>query len=391
MELTPPLRRVAIVAGEASGDLHGAKLVAALKQRDGRLAFTGIGAAALREAGVDIVMDAAQLSVVGLTEVFTKLPAILRALRAMRRLLRGVRPDLLILIDFPDFNFRVAAEARRLGIPVLYYISPQIWAWRSGRVRQIRKLVGHMAVILPFEADFYRTHRVPVTFVGHPLLDDPLPPVSPGSWTPAGSGPVIGLLPGSRTGEVKRHLPVMLSAARLLQERYPSARFIVSRATSIDRGLFEAVYASNGWSNGDLTVAEGVDAVLAQSHAVVAASGTVTLQAALHGVPMVIIYKVSRMTYLLGRLLVQVRNIGLVNLVAGKDLAPELINADASPGNIVRAVDGILADPEAYAVLRRELAAVRSRLGGPGASERTAEIALGMLAAGRCGKSGQRD
>jgi lipid-A-disaccharide synthase len=382
MDRTPPYRKVAIVAGEASGDQHGGKLVAAMRRRDAGLVFSGIGGPALQAAGVNILVDAAELSVVGLTEVFVKLPAILRALRAMRRLLREFRPDLLILIDFPDFNLRIAAAARRLGIPVLYFISPQVWAWRSGRVRQIRRRVDHMAVILPFEADFYRAQRVPVTFVGHPLLDDPPAPAVPAYRVGGGSGPVIGLLPGSRSGEVARHLPVMLAAARLMKQRHRAARFIVSRTASVDPGLFQAISDPVGRvDDAEIEIADGVESLLPRCHAVVAASGTVTLQAALHGVPMVIIYKVSRLTYALGRLLVRVRHIGLVNLVAGRSLVPELINAAASAGNIARAVDEILAEPQAYAALCRELEALGGRLGGPGASERTAEIALRLLGA----------
>jgi lipid-A-disaccharide synthase len=374
--------KIAIVAGEASGDQHGAKLVAALRRRDPGLSFAGIGGAALRAAGVRLLADAGELAVVGLTEVLAKLPVLWRALGAMRAHLRESRPDLLILVDFPDFNFRVAAEARRRGIPVLYYISPQIWAWRSGRVRRLRRLVDHMAVILPFEVGFYRAHRVPVTFVGHPLLDDPIPPAALGYPGGPEAGPVVGLLPGSRRTEVERLLPVMVAAARRIKARHRAARFILSRAGSVDRRLFDGVEGLLA----PLEVVEGAGAVLARSHLAVAASGTVTLQAALCGVPTVIVYKVSRLTYLLGRLLVNVRHIGLVNLVAGKSLAPELINEQATAANIARCVDDILADPKRYAALRRELAAVRDRLGGPGAAEATAEIALGLLAAGRGGK-----
>lgn len=370
---------VGIVAGEASGDRLGADLVAALRRRHAGLEFYGIGGAGLRAAGVRLVADAAELSVVGVTEVVAKLPAILKALGAMRRMLRHSPPDLLILIDFPDFNFRVAAEAKRVGVRVLYYVSPQIWAWRSGRVRQLRKLVDHIAVILPFEEAFYRAHGVPVTFVGHPLLED-LPPLRPVAEPQRGTEIVIGLLPGSRSREVARHLPVMLEAAGILQARCKHAKFIVSRAASVADEQFAPLRRGSGPHSGAVSVLEGVEGVLRESHVVVAASGTVTLQAALHAVPMVIIYKVSRLTYWVGRLLIRVRNIGLVNLVAGKNLAPELINDDASPANIARAVAELIADPGAYAALCGELAALRGRLGGPGATGRVAELALGMLA-----------
>jgi lipid-A-disaccharide synthase len=380
MDGTTPRRHVAIVAGEASGDLHGAKLVAAMRRRAEGLAFSGIGGRALRAAGVRLVAEASDLAVVGVTEVLARLPAIRRALRAMRALLRDERPDLLILIDFPDFNLRVAAAARRLGVPVLYFISPQLWAWRTGRVRQVRRRVDHMAVILPFEEAFYRARGVTATFVGHPLLDQPLPGERAAARRWPGDAPVVGLLPGSRRGEVARHLPLLLAAAAQIAARRPAARFVVSQAESVDPGWFRSRLEAGVGSVPGLTVAPGVDAVLARSHVAVAASGTVTLEAALHGVPMVIVYQVSRLTYAVGRLLVRgVRHIGLVNLVAGKTLAPELINAQATPANIRREVERLLADAADYAARSRELAALRHRLGGPGASERTAAIALGLL------------
>lgn len=380
MDGTTPRRHVAIVAGEASGDLHGAKLVAAMRRRADGLAFSGIGGGALRAAGVRLVAEASELAVVGLTEVFARLPVIRRALRAMRALLRDERPQLLILIDFPDFNLRVAAEARRLGIPVLYFIGPQLWAWRTGRVRQVRRRVDHMAVILPFEEAFYRARGVQATFVGHPLLDQPLPAEQAAVKRWPGDAPVVGLLPGSRRGEVARHLPLMLAAAAEIAARRPAARFIVSQAESVDPGLFRSLLAAGKGPARGVAVVSGVDALLARSHVAVAASGTVTLQAALHGVPMVIIYKVSRLTYAVGRLLVRgVRHIGLVNLVAEKSLAAELLNPLASAANIRREVERLLADAADYTARSRELAALRRRLGGPGASERAAAIALRLL------------
>jgi len=195
---------VAIIAGEASGDQHGAKLVRAMQKKQPELFFCGIGGPALRQAGVRIVVDAAELTVVGITEVFSKIPDILKGMGIIKKLLKSLKPDLLILIDFPDFNLHVAAGAKKLGIPVLYYISPQIWAWRRGRGKRIGKLVDHMAVILPFEDKFYQEFDVPVTFVGHPLLDDALPSVGQALKVGIQVPPVIGLVPGSRENEVTR-------------------------------------------------------------------------------------------------------------------------------------------------------------------------------------------
>ena len=207
---------VAILAGEASGDQHGARLVSAMQKKNPALFFCGMGGDALRQAGVRIVMEASELTVVGITEVFAKIPAILKGMAKIKKLLKSLRPDLLILIDFPDFNLHIAAVAKKLDIPVLYYISPQIWAWRQGRVKRIGKLVDHMAVILPFEQRFYKEHNVPVTFVGHPLLDTDLPAAGPVLNAEPDGPTVIGLVPGSRDNEIIRHLPVMLDTADLL-------------------------------------------------------------------------------------------------------------------------------------------------------------------------------
>ncbi|MGD9073527.1 MAG: lipid-A-disaccharide synthase, partial [Desulfobacterales bacterium] len=211
-----------IVAGEASGDQHGAKLVAEMRRSDPTIFFCGIGGKALASAGVRILVDTAVLTVVGITEVFAKLPVVYRSLALAKKLLQSLKPDLLILIDFPDFNLRVATAARKLGIPVLYYISPQIWAWRRGRVKKIGRLVSHMAVILPFEADFYSAHGIPVTFVGHPLLDRITGDEEEGDTIEdSAERTLIGLLPGSREVEIKRLLPVMLDAAERMHKQDP--------------------------------------------------------------------------------------------------------------------------------------------------------------------------
>jgi len=210
---------IMIVAGETSGDIHGAKLVSALRKRNNKLFFCGIGGGALGEVGVKLLMDASEIAVVGITEVFSKIPNILKGMRVAKKTLKTLRPDLLILIDFPDFNLHLASYAKKLGIPVLYYISPQIWAWRPGRVKRIRKLVDHLAVILPFEEDFFRGHAIPVTFVGHPLLDTPTSPQNKALNRLTQDHPVIGFLPGSRDGEIAKHLPIMIHAARNLHKK----------------------------------------------------------------------------------------------------------------------------------------------------------------------------
>ena len=370
---------VAILAGEASGDQHGAKLVSAMLKKYPALFFCGMGGDALRQAGVRIVMEASELTVVGITEVFAKIPAILKGMARIKKLLKSLRPDLLILIDFPDFNLHIAAVAKRLDIPVLYYISPQIWAWRQGRVKRIGKRVDHMAVILPFEERFYKEHNVPVTFVGHPLLDTDLPAADPVLNTDPDDGTVIGLVPGSRDNEIIRHLPVMLDTAELLKERLKRVTFIISHAPSVERQRIQGVLDGHRLRAEIEVVSGAVEKVFERCDIIVAASGTVTLQAAIHGTPMVIIYKVSPISFWLGRALVRVPNIGLVNLVAGEQLVPELVQDEACAENIASALEYLLNDAGRLNHLKQQLFALRNVLGEGGASERVADLALEML------------
>jgi len=371
-------KRVVIIAGETSGDLHGAKLVKAMQKRNKGLFFCGIGGQALRETGVDILIDAREISVVGITEVFSKVPNILRSLRLVKKTFQTMRPDLLILIDFPDFNLHVATTAKKMGIPVLYYISPQIWAWRPGRVKKIDKLVDHMAVILPFEEDFYRKQKIPVTFVGHPLLENSLLTKQriEDKWYDI---PAIGLLPGSRQGEIERHLPVMIDAARILLKRIQTIKFIISLSPDVEEKYVKEIVRKHKGA-ADFEIAAGnVKKVFERSQVVMAASGTVTLESAISGTPMVIIYKVSPVSFRLGKAMIRVKHIGLVNLIAGKEIVPELIQEEASSAKIADTVFKMLSDPSGLKQLSLELLALRDKLGGPGASERVADIAFRML------------
>ena len=370
---------VAVIAGEASGDQHGAKLIKAMQKKNPALFFCGIGGPALRQAGVRILVDASELTVVGITEVFSKLPGILKGMGTIKKLLKSLKPELLILIDFPDFNLHIAATAKKIGIPVLYYISPQIWAWRRGRVKRIGRLVDHMAVILPFEQQFYTTNHVPVTFVGHPLLDTPLPTADQIFTTGVEGQVTIGLVPGSRDNEITRHLPVMLNTADILKDRLKQAIFIISHAASVERKQIEMIVAQHPCRMNVEIISDGVEAVFERSDVIVAASGTVTLQAAIHGVPMVIIYKVSPISFMLGRAMIRVPNIGLVNLVAGRQLVPEFVQNAANAENISSAVEEMLTDRIKLNHLKKQLFALRDVMGGAGASDRVAELALGML------------
>lgn len=378
--MNPPssTRNIIIVAGETSGDAHGAHLVRAMKTRDDSLFFCGIGGERLRAEGVEIILDASEISVVGITEVISKIFRVLQGIGGLKKAMRERHPELIILIDFPDFNLLMARFARKLNISVLYYISPQIWAWRSGRIRQIKKYVDKMAVILPFEEAFYRRHGVPVTFVGHPLLDYYEPPAGNEEKSP-NSRPMIGILPGSRRSEIKRNLQVMLAAASLLQRRFPEMQFMISQAPSIDREWVESfIRPYKGACRLEL-VSEGVFRIFEKADFIVAASGTVTLEIAIHGIPMVIVYRISPASFLMGKALITVSHIGLVNLIAGEQVVPELIQEQASPKRIAEAVAKIIQNPEEMDRIRGKLRSLRRRLGMPGAAERTAQIALSML------------
>jgi lipid-A-disaccharide synthase len=370
---------VMIVAGEASGDQHGAKLVREMRRTDPDIFFCGIGGKDLAAAGVRILVDAATLTVVGITEVISKLPVIYHSMAVAKKLLQSLKPDLLILIDFPDFNLRVAEAAKNQGIRVLYYISPQIWAWRRGRVKKIGKLVDHMAVILPFEADFYEAHDIPVTFVGHPLLDDNTDQEENNLVAGSEAQSVIGLLPGSREVEIRRLLPVMLDAADSIRKRDPRLRFIVSIAPTVDSDMLDAIASGRKPDSSVSFTTEPVSRVFSRCRIVVAASGTVTLQAAISGTPMVIIYKVSPISFWLARVLVRVDHIGLINLIAGRRLVPELVQHQVSAEAITEQVFNLLGDQTNLAQLREDLMAAKKVLGGSGASKRVAEIALSML------------
>jgi lipid-A-disaccharide synthase len=367
-----------IIAGEASGDLHGAHLVDAMRGLDPDLDFFGIGGDALRRAGVEVRVDNSDIAVVGAAEVFSKIRPILRALWQAKQDLKKIRPALLILIDFPDFNLLVAATAKKLGIPVMYYISPQIWAWRAGRVKKIKKLVDHMVVIFPFEVDFYKKWDVPVTFVGHPLLDS-TPPAGTGKVSDdlKGNGILVGLLAGSRTQEVTRMLPTMVEVAEILSQRLEGVRFAVPVASSVGRDIAEGIV--EGAKADILVLSNRLRDVLDQATLVITASGTVTLEAAIAGTPMIIVYRMSPLSYWLAKRLIHVTHIGLVNLVGGKSIVPELIQDDASAEKISDQALAMIQDEHGLAQVQAELHRVAQKLGLPGASERVAEVAVEML------------
>ena len=370
-----------IVAGEASADLHGANLVRALRKLDAAIEFEGIGGTGMKAAGVRILIPSADMAVVGLTEVFAKLPTIMRARSRLTSILRHQRPDLLILIDYPDFNIHLARTAKRSEVPVLYYISPQVWAWRRGRIKKIAKRVDRMAVILPFEKDVYKNTSLRVDYVGHPLLDIAPPQLDRNTAVQemglAGGEPILGLLPGSRKEEIENLLPAMIGAAENLAERYPSVKCILPRAATIAPDLIEPLIRD---STASITVSDGdIYRTLALCDMALVASGTATLETAIMGVPMVIAYRVSPVSYWFGKRVVKVPFISLVNLVAGEEIVPELIQDEVRAERLASEAIDILENDAKRDAMKAKLAWVRDRLGRGGASKRTARIALEMM------------
>ncbi|MHB8844117.1 MAG: lipid-A-disaccharide synthase [Nitrospirota bacterium] len=375
------MKKILIIAGEASGDLHGASLVKALQEQSSDLKIYGVGSRKMREAGVTMLADASEISVVGATEVLTHIGAIYGVYAKLKRFLREERPDLLVLIDFPDFNILTGKAARKLGIPVLYYISPQVWAWRKGRVKTIAKLVEVILVVFPFEVELYQRAGVDVRFVGHPLADVVGSPYTRDEARKrvglAQDRRTIALLPGSRRKEIAHLLPDMLKAARLLRERFTDVQFALPVAPTLDRDLVEGYIKDGGVP---VTIVDGrVYDVLRASDAAVVTSGTATLETGLMAVPMVIIYRVSRLSYWIGRMIVDVKNIGLVNIVAGRTVVPELVQDDVTPERIAQEIGDILADSARLDQMRRDLKQVRTILGEGGASRRAAEAVLELL------------
>jgi lipid-A-disaccharide synthase len=374
-------RKILIVAGEASGDLHGSNLVREILNMDPNIRFFGVGGKKLKEAGVKLVARSSEMAVVGLTEVFSKLRFILQVFFRLKRALREEKPDLVILIDYPDFNIPLARAARKNGLKVFYYISPQVWAWRKGRIEGIRKCVDHMAVIFPFEKLLYETSGLNVSFVGHPLLDAAKRTYSREEalqrFGLKEDGKTVAILPGSRESEVTRLLPAMLRAAEQIREKFPRIQFVLPLADTLEAGLVERAAAPFRVSVN--IVKDCIYDVLGISDAAIVTSGTATVETALMGVPMVVIYKVSNFTYAVGRLLVHVDNIAMANIIAGKTIVPELIQNDATPEAIAKEVAEILEDDVKREAMIQELKKVREKLGSPGAAQRAAKLALELL------------
>ncbi len=382
-DYTGPLRdqtRLLVSCGEPSGDLYGGELLRHLHPLVPGLTAFGLGGDHVQAHGALLLAHVRDLAVVGLLEV-------VRHLRRLRGIFRRVldevdrqRPDLAVLVDYPDFNLRLARELKRRGVPVVYYISPQVWAWRRGRIRAIRETVARMLVIFPFEERIYQAEGVPVTFVGHPLVDLVRPAPDRAALRESlglrPAAPVISLLPGSRPQEVAHNLPPLVGAVAEINRRRPDLRFLLAVAPALDRAALRAPFGTL-----PVTAVQGQTlAALGAAELAVVASGTATVEAALLGTPMVVVYRVSPVTYTLGRPFVHVPHYAMVNLIAGRSVVTELIQADFNPARVASEALGLLDEPGRLSRMRNDLLLVRNRLGEPGASARAAEAVKKELA-----------
>ena len=379
--------RVLISAGEASGEMYGAQLIEALRRRAPLTEVFGVGGDRMRSAGCDTVVDAHEIAVVGLTEVISSLPRIWRRFHHLLDAIDRLRPDVAVLIDFPDFNLRLAKQLHRRGIPAVYFVGPQLWAWRPGRVRQIRRYVRKMLVIFPFEEHWFRERGVEAEYVGHPLADEEeVPPEAP-SGEPRKN--LIALLPGSRKKEVEMNLPEMLRAGVQLWQQIGPVQFVIPVAPTLPRGWLERQVTEHENPDSPFFDAavevlreDDARAALRRARAAVVASGTATVEAALAGTPFVMVYRVARSSWLLGRWMVRVPHFAMPNLIAGRGVVPELVQDDFTAENIVRELRKIIPDGPERAAMIAGLTEVKGKLrpaaGEKRAVDRAAEAVLAV-------------
>lgn len=367
--------RLLISSGEPSGDVYAGELLLRLRASHPALQAFGLGGDHVAAAGGSLLAHVRDVAVVGLLEVLRHLGDLRRVFDRILAEVDRDRPDVAVLVDYPDFNLRLAAQLHRRGIPVVYYVSPQVWAWRRGRLRQIRRLVSRMLVLFPFEEDIYRNAGIPVTFVGHPLVER-LRPVEDRDAFVGEIGldprrPLVAVLPGSRPGEVAHNRPPLRAAAELLRARRPELQLAVAAAASLP----DAAFADFGLP----IVRDRTHALLSAADVGIVASGTATVEAALLDLPMVVVYRVSPLTYFLGRPLLSVDRFAMVNLIAGRDVVPELMQGRFTAERVASETLGLLDTPGRREAMRRDLAEVRARLGGPGASTRAAQAVAAFL------------
>ena len=365
-------------AGEASGDTHAANMFLEIKKHQPNIKGIGMGGVNMANAGIDLRYNSANIAVIGVVEVLKHYGEIQSALLLMKQIIKNERPDLLICVDYKEFNFKLASYAKQQGIKVLFYVSPQVWAWRESRVKAYGKVIDMMAVIFPFETAYYEKENIPVRYVGHPSVDKVHPKHSKtedlARFNLDATQPIIGLLPGSRVNEIKRLLPVMLDAAEQLKTKFPTAQFLLPQADSISDDLLKQYSLHNI----QLIKHQPYD-VIQCCDAVMTSSGTATLEIALLTVPMVICYKLSTLTYWLGRLLVKTPFIGLPNIVAGKRIVQEFIQHEANANNLAAEIERIVSDKTYHYTMQQNLNTVKQQLGTGGGSKNMAILALEML------------
>jgi len=358
------MKRVMIIAGEASGDLHAAKLVREVKEKNKNITFYGIGGKNMVDAGVETLVDSAQLAVVGLFEVLAHWNTISGALKKMQYLLRTSPPDLLVLTDYPDFNLRLAKTAKECGVKVLFYISPQVWAWRQKRVFKIRKLVDMMAVVFPFEENFYKKYGVPVRFVGHPLVDEVHTTNNKkdlrDEFLLDNDKPVVGLFPGSRQSEIKRLLPIIIDSATKILEEKPETQFIIPVASTLKEDDILPYFDDVEFDM--RVISQRSHDVMHVCDAVITVSGTVTLELALLKVPMVVINKISKFSYFFVSRMLKINHVALCNIVAGKRVVPELIQNNATAMKITAELISLLDNTERRNSIYREFSTLEEKL-----------------------------
>jgi lipid-A-disaccharide synthase len=384
-----------VSCGEASGDLYAEGLAQALRAIDPAVGVFGFGGPRLQAAGADLVGTYSGVSVTGLVEAAAVVGRAWDMLRRLREAASARRPNVFVAIDFPDFNLRLLPAIHALHIPIVYYVSPQLWAWRPGRIETLKRYVTRMAVIFPFERELYERAGVPVEFVGHPLVERAATTSPRTTWL-AGIGlspdrPVVAWLPGSRPNEVRRILPVLCATAPEVARQVPGVQFVIARALNLDDALFARVATVRQSGIAVAIADDATDEVLSAADVVVTASGTATVQTALHGRPMVIVYGLSALTYAIGKQFVRVPSYGMPNLIAGRPIVPELIQRHFTTDNLARETVSLLTDSARADRMRADLAEVRRALGEPGASMRVARTVLDVSGRGRVASAGAID
>lgn len=370
---------IMVSAGEASSDAHAAHALDALRSMGIAFDSFGMGAGELKDSGTELIVDCRDLAVIGIVDVLLNYHKFLKRLRLLRETMKERKPDLLLLVDYPDFNLKLAETAKSLDIPVLFYVSPQVWAWRAGRVPRIGSLVSHMAVLFPFEVEIYQKHNIPVSYVGNPVVADAVSSMSKAEacehFQLDSSQPVVSLLPGSRNGEIARNLPPMLASAMLISKQIPHCQFLLPVAPTLELSSVQQACVDKAPQNLHVLRVNSRDAMRAADVALVA-SGTATLETALIGTPMVVMYIVNKINYAIMKRLIKIPNISLVNIVAGKRVVPELVQHEATPSAMAEHVISLLHNEAERNTMLKELSEVKLRMGDAGASERVAKLIL---------------